>query len=546
MNGQLFEHPLGELIQEIATAALSGSLRLSHERVKVAVYFEQGGIVYATSNLRQHRLSECARRWGIVPIQQLASTRENVPDIQLGLELVTKGDITVEEFEELLARQAVEVLRPALLWTKGAWDFDPRVRLSVEVKSRVQTQELLMETARRLPPEFIARRVASAAEQEKLSPASLATNGLQLLPAEAFVLSRVDAPIALSELTMISGLPETDTLQALYVLVLGGLVCRENRPATFTPEQIARARAVKTSTQTRIVPARSDTWTEPVPGTTQTERAVPQAGSAPQATVAATETASSLHNDVYALFARIDDAENHYHVLDLSRDSDASEIKRAYHSLAKRFHPDRFHKDADPKLYLRVEESFARISQAYETLKDQSTRAAYDRSIDLASRARARTAQRSEAVRPSEQKDAGVKQSAPPQNVAPPSGARTAAAQPEELFQRGVAALQQGNHQLAISYLGEAAQKMPKQARYRAQYGRALAAAQQTRRQAETEFQAAIALDSSNASYRVLLAKLYADMGMVRRAQSEAERALSIEPKNEQARLLLDKLKGKG
>jgi curved DNA-binding protein CbpA len=540
MNGQLSEHPLGELIQEIAAAGLSGSLRLSHERVKVAVYFEQGGIVYATSNLRQHRLSECARRWGIVSIQQLASARENVPDIQLGLELVAKGEMTPEEFEELLARQAIEVLRPALLWTKGAWDFDPRVRLSVEVNGRVQTQELLMESARRLPPEFIAKRLTSAGDEEKLSPASLAANGLQLLPAEAFVLSRVDAPIALSELTMISGLPETDTLQALYVLMLGGLVCREGRPATFTPEQIARARAVKTSTQTRVVPARSDTWTEPAPGATQTTSAAPSVESAPP-----TETASNPHNDVYALFARLDDAENHYHVLDLSRDSDASEIKRAYHSLAKRFHPDRFHKDADPKLYLRIEESFARISQAYETLKDQNTRALYDRSIDLASRARARTAQRSEAMRPSEEKDAGGKQSAPPPG-APPSGARTATAQPEELYQRGVAALQQGNTQLALSYLGEAAQKMPKQARYRAQYGRALAASQQTRRQAEAEFQAAIALDHANASYRVLLARLYAEMGMVRRAQSEVERALSIEPKNEQARLLLDKLKGKG
>lgn len=546
MNGQLFEHPLGELIQEIGATALSGSLRLSHERVKVAVYFERGRVVYATSNLRQHRLSECARRWGVVAVQQLASARENVPDIQLGLELVAKGDMTVEEFEELLARQAVEVLRPALLWTKGAWDFDPRVRLSVEVKSSVQTQELLMESARRLPPEFIAGRLTGTSNQERLAPMSPAANGLKLLPTEAFVLSRVDAPIALSELTMISGLPETDTLQALYVLVLGGLICREGRPATFTEEQIARARAVKTSTQTRVVPARSDAWTETAPVSTQTDRVVPQVESTPEAKTPSAEAVSGRHDDVYALFARLDDAENHYHVLDISRDSDATEIKRAYHNLAKRFHPDRFHKDADPKLYLRVEESFARISQAYETLKDQSTRAAYNRGIDLAYRQRARASQRGDAAHPSEEKEAGGKQSAPAPTGAPPSGARTATAQPEELYQRGVAALQQGNQQLALSYLGEAAQKMPRQARYRAQYGRALAAGQQTRRQAEVEFQAAIALDHSNASYRVMLASLYAEMGMLRRAQSEAERALAVEPKNAQAHLLLDKLKGKG
>jgi hypothetical protein len=170
MNGQLFEHPLAELIQEIATAALSGSLRLSHERVKVAIYFEEGNIVYATSNLRQHRLAECARRWGVVAVQQLAAARENVPDVQLGLELVAKGELTPEEFEDLLARQAVEVLRPALLWAKGAWDFDPRVRLTVEVKPKIETRELLMECARRLPSEFINRRLTSAGERETRSP----------------------------------------------------------------------------------------------------------------------------------------------------------------------------------------------------------------------------------------------------------------------------------------------------------------------------------------------------------------------------------------
>lgn len=548
MNGQLFEYPLAELIQEIATAGLSGSLRLSHERVKVAVYFEEGSIVYATSNLRQHRLSECARRWGVVAVQQLASARENVPDVQLGLELVAKGELTPEEFEDLLARQAVEVLRPALLWAKGGWDFDPRVRLNVEVKPKVETRELLMECARRLPSEFIGRRLTSAGEQDRLSPASLVTNGLKLLPAEAFVLSRVDTSIALSELTAISGLPETDTLQALYVLVLGGLVRREGRPAALTAEQVARARAVKPSTQARVVPARSDAWTETAHGTTQPASTGPKVESAAQTPVAS-ETAASQRNEVYALFARLADAENYYHVLDLSRDSSAVEIKRAYHSLAKRFHPDRFHKDADPSLYMRVEESFARISQAYETLKDQNTRAVYDRGLNAADRARARQAsapsQQGAEMRSAQEKDAGGKTPAAQANAAW-SGARSAAAQPEEIYQRGVAALQQGNHQLALSYLGEAVQRMPNQARYRAQYGRALAANLQMRHQAETEFQAAISLDKTNVQYRVLLARLYAEMGMVRRAQSELERALSLEPQNEAARLLLDKLKGKG
>lgn len=532
MNGQLSEHPLAELIQEIMVAGLSGSLRLTHERVKVAIYFEEGGIAYATSNLRTHRLSECARRWKMAALQQLASARENMPDMQLGLELVAKGDLSREEFEEVLERQAAEVLQPALLWTSGTWDFDPRVRLTVEVRSRVETRELLMECARRLPAEFIAKRFSHTEAEERLSPTSAVPNGLKLLPGEGFVLSRVDAPTALSELTAISGLPETETLQALYALILGGLLCREGCARAFTPEKLARARAVKAA-PARVVPTRT---------TVEAPSTAPVVESLPETPAPVSEEKSQL-NDVYALFARLDDAENHYQVLDLSRDAETGEIKRAYHTLAKRFHPDRFHKSTNPALYARVEDTFARISQAYETLKDGRLRTAYDRTLGAS--VKTQTSQSSQQTQGTRSFKADAeKQSAP--TGASRSRSSSRSLEPEEIYQQGIAALQQGNHALAVSYLGDAARLVPQQSRYRAHYGRALAASAQTRHQAEKEFQAAIALDKNNASYRVMLATLYSEGGMLRRARSELEQVLSIDPRNEAARRLLDKLKGKG
>jgi curved DNA-binding protein CbpA len=539
MNGQLSEHPLAELIQEIMVAGLSGSLRLAHERVKVAIYFEEGGIAYATSNLRTHRLSECARRWKDVALQQLTSARANVPDMQLGLELVARGELSREEFEELLVRQAAEVLQPALLWTSGTWDFDPRVRLTVEVKSRVEVRELLIECARRLSPEFIAKRFSRAGTEEKLSPISPVTNGLKLLPSEGFILSRVDAALSLSELTAISGMTEAETLQALYALALGGLLARDGASHALTPDQLARARAVKIA-QTRVVPARSDSEDAPPAAAPP----APVVESAPEPPAPESEE-TIQRNDVYALFARLDDAENHYQVLDLGRDAEAGEIKRAYHALAKRFHPDRFHKNANPALYARVEDTFARISQAYETLKDGRLRTAYDRTLGppVKMSASQQTQSQQTPGTSSFQADA-EKQSAPMSTSrsrpAPPSVA------PEELYQQGMAAWQQGNQALALSYLGDAARMSPQQPHYRAHYGRALASSVQMRHQAEAELQAAILLDQKNASYRVMLAKLYSDMGMMRRARGELERALSIDPRHQAARLLLDKLKGKG
>ena len=85
----------------------------------------------------------------------------------------------------------------------------------------------------------------------------------------------------------------------------------------------------------------------------------------------------------------------------------------------------------------------------------------------------------------------------------------------------------------------------PREARYRAHYGQALIRQSKTRRIAETELQAALALEPDNASYRVMLAELYGLLGLQRRAEGELQRALSVDPKHEAARSLLSSLKSK-
>ena len=86
----------------------------------------------------------------------------------------------------------------------------------------------------------------------------------------------------------------------------------------------------------------------------------------------------------------------------------------------------------------------------------------------------------------------------------------------------------------------------PNEARYRAYYGRALAASEKTRRLAENEMQAAVTLDPSNATYRIMLADLYFDLKFYRRAQTELDRTLALDPNNASAQSLLRKLEKAG
>ncbi|WP_346907081.1 molecular chaperone DnaJ [uncultured Roseibium sp.] len=62
-----------------------------------------------------------------------------------------------------------------------------------------------------------------------------------------------------------------------------------------------------------------------------------------------------------------------YEVLGVSRDADEKALKSAYRKMAMKYHPDRNPGDA------AAEASFKEVNEAYDTLKDDQKRAAYDR-----------------------------------------------------------------------------------------------------------------------------------------------------------------------
>ena len=488
MNGTLTAQPLVELIREIWGKGLTGSLRLERERVQVAVYFDEGEIIFAASNVKSLRLKEYLIKRGMLAEKDFATLAANVSDVALGSALTAAGIVKEKDIASLLNSLVTDVLRVALLWTDGTWEFNERARLAENVRVPVDIAGLLAAAALRLPDDFVSARWKNLTEN--ISRGSGISRSSSLLPAESFVLSRLDAPVKLGDLIAESGLAEVDALRTVYGLALRGFVEREYWQSAF-----------------RSVPAKA-----------------PAEGTAPKAPDEWAKAANETE-DLTAFLARQNEAADHYEVLSLARDASNSEIKKAYYAMARSYHPDRFHLKSGTQLHTDISMAFAKITQAYETLANPDTRANYDKNLARVKKVAATKRREDE-----------------PKDILVSNDGVDEATRADACFKQGSAALEQGQSDVAARYLAAAVRAEPQNATYHAYYGKSLAANEKTRRLAENQLQTAIKIEPNNSLFRVMLAELYFELKFYRRAQSEIERVLATDPKNAAASLLLQKL----
>ena len=508
MNGQLSEQPLAELIREISAKGLSGRLRLQHDSVMVVAYFENGLFAYAASNVRTFRLREYLQKAALIPEQDLVRFDDRTSDLELATKLCEEKLLSPGSANALLVRQVSDVLRLGLSWIEGTWEFDHRLHLSEELTFTVETSSLLLEAGRKISVNFAVSRFRNPGEMISAVPSLPDT--ANLLPHEGFLLSRLERPTVLGELIALSGLSELEALHLIYYLAVAGFVQRENWKNVFRSSQ------PPTSVRKDKAPAADAS-------------AVRQETSQPP-TVGASNIDSFLE--------RVRSAKTHYEVLDVTSGASQAEVKDAYYDLARRYHPDRFRTQADISLQAHIDSAFARITQAYDTLREAGSRGRYD--SKLGNRARVKEIAKSapKATTPAPSSTVNESSSEKPTHEPDPADAENAELQ----FKEGYAALELGQLNVAIRLFGAAARLAPGEARYRAYYGHALATQESTRRLAEVELQAALKLEPDNAEHRIMLAELYRTLGFLVRAKGEAKRALASAPNNSKARELLNSL----
>ena len=507
ISGTFFAHPFAELLTEIMYARLNGSLRGTDKEKKWVIYFKKGKIVFAVSNARSVRLFDVLMRRDRLTQNDLAKIPNFPNDFELTNYLQDNNLLTKDECSQLFAEQIQAIIIDVLSWREGNWSFSSLTRIRDGLDFDINAKQLLIDYSRCLAIDTVLGRFRSLTETFTRSDAP--NTDVILVPEEAFVLSRAEeTPLSAADLVSIAAMTEERALHVIYTLWTAGLLLRADWQAAFSVPQIAAMRGA------RLELKREAKLMHTAHAIDESRPAMPDSQSEAEATPVPEAVVS-----VEEYLARVENAETYYDILDVDLNAPIDELKRAYFRLARNFHPDRYHAEGGETLR-RVQSAFTELAQAHETLKNAVSREMYDYKMrkEIAEREKHRSAGTLG------ERDVKLEQAV-------------------EHFDRGFSLLMEAETERALPFLARAAHFDPKNARYRAYYGKALSSDETQRHKAESEMQTAIRIDGDNATYRIMLAEFFIQNNLLKRAEGELTRLLSIFPSNREAQKLLDKLK---
>lgn len=507
-KGIFAKHPFAELLVEIVQAKFSGSLRVSHKDKKTVIYLAGGQVVYAVSNSKALRLFNLLLRKNRIDTKTIAKHPNFANDIEFAAALVASDVMTKEEIDAAIVGQIEEIVIDVLSWTEGEWHFNALARARDDVRYAVDIHRVLIDYARLASTDMVFQKFKSV-QESFTALAGPGENGLQMN--ESFVLSQFNGkPMTIGEIRGTSAMPEAILLQALYVLWLGGWLKRSDWNAAFSPARVNEILSASVSRVSKASNVAVEGEEKPAAAETDTQPPEPEKPKLPTVEI-------SL--DDY--LERAEKSETHYDILGLASNAPITDIKQAYFSLAKQFHPDRYHREQGD-VPRRVQTAFTQLAQAYETLKTPEGREGYDYKMrkEIEAREKRRAAGQPDITDPMDR----------------------AAEQGLESFEQGLNMLNDEEYAAAAAFLARACHYNPQNALYHAYYGKALSADEKQRHKAESEMQTAVRLDPKNAKVRMMLVEFFMDWNMTKRAEGELKRFLEIAPDNKDAQVLLAKV----
>lgn len=182
LQGELTAFRLPVLLSLLSNTRKRGTLVLTGEDRESHVYFDDGALVFATSNQPAFRLGSILLRKKKITAEQMTRIEELMArdGARFGELAVQDNVVTAEQLRDFLKVQVSEIVFDAFAWSHGSFAFSPELTLpSYAVTIAIDLPNLIMEGARRieaweqclrlLPDKNVVFRVVAAPRDEKVT-----------------------------------------------------------------------------------------------------------------------------------------------------------------------------------------------------------------------------------------------------------------------------------------------------------------------------------------------------------------------------------------
>jgi tetratricopeptide (TPR) repeat protein len=498
MKGTLAEGVLPAVLQAIYVGKQTGVLHVSREDTRRSLFFREGMLVHAGTNVREERLGETLVTLGFLKPEDLKRATELVvrENKRLGHALRDLGLLDQERVEVALTQHARAVLEKIFSAHEGQYEFESKSQDTSgpdEFKLKVTTGEIVLDAVRRVEDPDVVRYALGDIDRilGLSSDPALRFQNIALTPTDGFVLSRVDGTLSAREVIQATPLEIDETQRSLFGLLCTGVV--EYLPLPPKPKPAVR--------MPRVRPA-----APPPPD--------PAAGPTPEQRAHQAEM-DERRTEISERFEKLKGA-THFDVLGIPRTANEAQVKAAYFSLAKRFHPDTRHDPALADLRDQMDAIFIRLGQAFEVLRNARTRLSY------------------EATLPSH--GSGPTGDTPAMAVPAPDPALEARRAADNV-RRAERLVEEAKYWDAIQLLEPAVQALGGAQRQRARVilARALVKNPNWIHQAEEVLQTVVQDEPNHQEAHFELGSLYKERGLKSRALASFRRVLDINPEHERA-----------
>jgi curved DNA-binding protein CbpA len=474
------------LFQSLRAEKKTGTVIFSREAAIKKVYFQDGDVIFASSNLDSDRLGDFLLRSNKLTRAQFDASTELTKKTgkKLGAILVELGFISSQDLISGVKEQVKEIILSLFTWRNGNYIFDDSpLPASDIIPLQMSIGNLIIEGIRGQDWQVVRKSLPPL--KTKLRPAvdpSFLFQGADLDQDQQSILSLIDGNRSIEELCSLSGLGDFNTLKAIYAVLALKMA---DKGALKTEQEMKSARA---GIQETVSAGQ--------------QKQEPDAG---QTTASPVVTRQMIQNAFAAM-----KNQDHYQMLGVARSATPQELKKAYFRLAKIYHPDRHFEAEMSDLKETFESLFAGIHNAYQTLNDLEQRRSYDQTP---AGKPAPTAQYEE-KRP----EAYV------ENYTEKAGRAIA------YFKAGMKDFSVGNYWGAAESFAWATRLDPVKSEYFYHYGISLSRIPRRRHEAEENLKKAIEIDPLRPEYHLELGALYLKSGLKTKALDVYNDALQQNP----------------